>query len=61
MTIKESDYVTLESGSSWIPADVSYDEKTETISVVTVKDKLIFISFSFLLVLLIVIAIVLLI
>jgi|SaaInlV_125m_DNA_1040241.scaffolds.fasta_scaffold24664_3 hypothetical protein len=61
VTIKESDYVTLESGSSWIPADVSHHEETKIISVVTVKDKLIFISIIFLLVLLIAVSIMLLI
>ncbi len=61
MTIKESDYVTLQDGSNWIPTDIQSKEITVTESVVTVKDKLVFVSIVFLITLLIIVAIVLLI
>ena len=61
MTIKESDYVTLSDGSNWIPTDIQSKEISVTESVVTVKDKLVFVSIVFLMALLMIVAIVLLI
>lgn len=61
ITIKESDYVTLSDGSNWIPADIQYNDISVTETIVTVKDKLVFLSIVFLMVLLMVVAIVLLI